>query len=84
MISKYGIANAQRILILSGEGYEGTYSEYTGKRTVRALKSRLTKERCGGDRWARAYISAGPQYKDGTYYDAEGDDIRTVDDSEVD
>lgn len=46
--------NAKEIIILSGEGERGTPEVYTGKRTTRALKSRLTKERCQGDRWAKA------------------------------
>ncbi len=46
------------IYISSGEGELGMYEEYTGKRTVRAIKARLTRERCGGDRWAR--VSVGP------------------------
>jgi hypothetical protein len=45
-----------RIFIVSGEGDGGTYHRelYTGKRTQRAIKARLTRERCGGDRWACA------------------------------
>jgi len=42
------------IRIVSGEGDVGGAEAYTGKRTIRALKSRLTRERCHGDRWARA------------------------------
>ena len=42
------------IRIVSGEGAVGGSEVYNGKRTVRALKSRLTRERCNGDRWARA------------------------------
>lgn len=42
------------IRIVSGEGAVGSSDVYTGKRTIRALKSRLTRERCNGDRWARA------------------------------
>jgi|688.fasta_scaffold1925718_2 hypothetical protein len=41
------------LYIVSGEGDLGTTELYTGKRTVRAIKARLTRERCGGDRWAR-------------------------------
>lgn len=44
------------IHIVSGEGEEGTVEVYAGKRTARAIKMRLTRERCGGDRWARAVI----------------------------
>lgn len=42
-----------RLAIVSGEGESGTREEYTGKRTARAIRARLTRERCGGDRWAR-------------------------------
>ena len=49
-----------KITILSGEGELGARELYTGKHTDRALKSRLTKERCSGDRWAKAeYHPAG-------------------------
>lgn len=44
------------IHIVSGEGEQGTVEVYTGKRTERAIKMRLTRERCNGDRWARAMI----------------------------
>jgi hypothetical protein len=43
-----------KITIFSGGGERGTRELYTGKHTDRALKSRLTKERCSGDRWAKA------------------------------
>jgi hypothetical protein len=42
------------IHIISGEGEIGTRKVYTGKRTERAIKARLTRERCHGDRWAWA------------------------------
>jgi hypothetical protein len=44
-----------QIIIVSGEG-EGTEDEelYHGKGSFRALKMRLKKESCGGDRWAKA------------------------------
>lgn len=45
----------RRIEIWSGEGNgPGTREEYTGKRTARALRARLTRERVQGERWARA------------------------------
>ena len=48
---------AGTIRIVSGEGTgEGIVEPYTGKRTIRAIKMRLTKERCGGDRWAKALV----------------------------
>jgi hypothetical protein len=41
------------IQIVSGEGVgEGVIETYSGARTLRALRTRLTKERRGGDRWA--------------------------------
>jgi hypothetical protein len=46
------IKSAEEIEIVSGEGEQGTVEDYEGKRTIRAIKARLTKERCGGDRWA--------------------------------
>lgn len=45
-----------KIRIISGEGIEGTIKPYSGARTLRGIKARLTHERCGGDRWARAEI----------------------------
>ena len=51
------IKQAQTILIFSGEGSRGTFTTFTGKKSIRAIKSKLTKERCGGDRWAKVYIS---------------------------
>ena len=52
------------IRIVSGEGAVGGSDVYTGKRTVRALKSRLTRERCNGDRWARAEALVHPETDD--------------------
>lgn len=46
----------KRIAIFAGEGDCGSWSEYTGARTEKAIKTKLTKERCHGDRWAYAYI----------------------------
>lgn len=43
-----------QIQIISGEGENGTAEIYTGKRTMLAIKRRLTKERCKGQRWAKA------------------------------
>jgi hypothetical protein len=54
------IEQAASIHIVSGEGDgPGTVEVYTGKRTIRAIKMRLTRERCGGDRWARAEYLRG-------------------------
>lgn len=39
--------------IVSGEGTgEGTIEAYKGKLTCRAIRTRLNREREGGDRWA--------------------------------
>ena len=48
------------IRVHSGEGYGPGHAEiFTGKRTARALKARLTKERAGGDRWAHLTLETG-------------------------
>ena len=46
-------ASNGNLKIVSGEGENGTTEDYKGAQTVRAIKARLTKERCGDDRWAR-------------------------------
>ena len=53
------IATGKPLEIVSGEGENGTAEEYTGAKTVRAIKARLTRERCGGDRWARVDTADG-------------------------
>ena len=51
------VMRADTIEIVSGEGSgTGTSETYAGKRTVRAIRSRLTRERCKGDRWAFAEV----------------------------
>jgi hypothetical protein len=46
-----------KVEIISGEGLgPGTIETHTGARTMRAIKMRLTKERCDGDRWAKARV----------------------------
>ena len=55
------LASSITIRIVSGEGAVGTAEAYTGKRSVRALKARLTRERCNGDRWARAEVLVSPE-----------------------
>ena len=42
--------------ILSGEGEFGTWERVVA--TARGIKRRLAKERCGGDRFARAFTVA--------------------------
>jgi hypothetical protein len=56
------------IKIVSGEGIHGRVEIYNGKKTVRALRMRLTKERAGGDRWARAEVWVDGEL---TQHDAE-------------
>ncbi len=44
-----------RVVIISGEGTGPEAVEpHTGAPTMRAIRARLTRERCGGDRWAHA------------------------------
>lgn len=50
------IHEGNRIAIVSGEGSVGAVETYHGARTMRAIKERLTKERCGGARWAKAKV----------------------------
>ena len=47
---------AGQIAIISGEGEKGTVGLYDGRRTANAIARRLTKERCDGERFARAVI----------------------------
>ena len=54
------------ILIFSGEGDEGTWERYEGSRTPKSIRSRLSRERAGGDRWASAWIEA-PGMEDAGY-----------------
>lgn len=44
------------MLIYSGEGDSGTFERYFGARSPKAIRSKLSRERCGGDRWASAWI----------------------------
>ena len=47
----------KEIIIISGEDDgPGTEVIYRGKRTQKAIKTRITKEKCHGDRWATAII----------------------------
>ena len=47
-----------KIYITSGEGEMGTTEEYNGALTVKALKARVTRERCGGDRWVKVSVGS--------------------------
>lgn len=53
------IATGKPLQIVSGEGENGTAENYTGAKTVRAIKARLTRERCGCARWARVDTADG-------------------------
>ncbi len=70
------------IKILSGEGDYGNFEVYTGKRRPRAIKMRLTRERCGGDRWARALVYShtvhGAGFSKDIYYDVETGDAKSL------
>ena len=51
-----------QVVIISGEGEgPGAIEPHTGAPTLRAIRVRLTRERCGGDRWAHAiaYVAEG-------------------------
>ncbi|OPY01468.1 MAG: hypothetical protein A4E60_01705 [Syntrophorhabdus sp. PtaB.Bin047] len=69
------------IIIISGEGDNGTVEAYRGKDSPYAIKRRLTKERCEGDRWARAYRfdHHGDALSDdvGVYVEIDGEDYVT-------
>ena len=56
MINIQSLIDSNNIQIISGEGEVGTTDKYTGKRSLLAIKRRLTKERCHGDRWAKAVV----------------------------
>ena len=59
-----------RVVIISGEGEVGVIEPHTGRPTKRAVMGRIKRERCGGDRWAKAIA-----YVDGN----EGFDVETGD-----
>lgn len=59
MINITALITAAPLRIVSGEGAHGTVEPYTGTRTERAIKMRLTRERCDGQRWARAEAQHG-------------------------
>ncbi|KKN30585.1 hypothetical protein LCGC14_0832490 [marine sediment metagenome] len=55
------------VQIVSGEGAgEGRIEPHTGRATARAIRARLTRERCNGDRWAHVVID-GERVYDGPY-----------------
>lgn len=50
------VSASAEIRIISGEGDVGTTEQYTGARTVSAIQTRMSRERCGGQRWVRAVV----------------------------
>jgi hypothetical protein len=71
------------IVILSGEGEQGNFEKYTGSRTIRAIKQRLTKERCNGDRWASVYIYNYTNDLGDVYQDMETGEQRHIDEDNI-
>ena len=64
-------------MILSGEGTgEGTL-ERTNPMTETGIKRRLTRERCGGDRWANAYYRSARNYRSVKKYSGVWIDVET-------
>ena len=62
-----------QIIIISGEGEIGAMTTYEGARTLQAIRQRLAKERCHGDRWARAVIVDGyDEWKQPQYVNLDG------------
>lgn len=50
------IAAGWPVQIVSGEGEYGTPEQYHGNGAISSIRARLTRERCNGDRWARAVM----------------------------
>ena len=72
------------IVILSGEGEGGTFEHYTGKRAPQAIKTKLTRERCHGDRWAKAYIYLHESETGCVYVNLEDTrDMREIDEDDI-
>ena len=73
------------IVIISGEGSgPGTIERYEGAKTAKALRNRLSRERCHGDRWADAWVCLAVEPDPvagvsmwGTYYQL-GRDMETI------
>jgi len=78
----------ENAIVLSGEGLRGTFERHTGRPTLRAINRRLNRERCSGDRWAKAFIPAGSNYAPDTYIEIDangyGVDYRCIPESAVD
>jgi hypothetical protein len=49
------------VIVMSGEGLgPGMIERYFGARTDKAIRSKLSRERAGGDRWAEVWIETRP------------------------
>ena len=68
------MASKREYMVLSGEGTgEGTWAR-TNPMTDIGIKRRLTRERCGGDRWARAFY----RFASTLWYDVESGEARHI------
>lgn len=50
------LIETNEVQIVSGQGDMGQVEIYNGKKTMRAIKMRLTKESFGGSCWAKAKV----------------------------
>jgi hypothetical protein len=58
-VMKYIDNKSNDIVLVSGAGAGGGESKkYTGKRTIRAIRAKITRETDHGDRWAYALVFA--------------------------
>jgi hypothetical protein len=69
------IIETNPIYIVSGEGETGAAVLYTGKRTMRAIKMRLNRERCNGDRWSKAKVYSHTSDLGDVFVDVETGDM---------
>lgn len=85
MINKVLAKNQGNIVILSGEvGRNGTFESFRGTRSELAINRRLAKERCNGDRWARAYIFLHENEGGKVYIDLhDTSDMRHIKDDDI-
>lgn len=74
---------SKNIIILSGEGKEGTFEKYDGARTIKAIKIRLKEEKCNGDRWARIYIYNYTNDLGDVYQDMETGEQQHIDEEDI-
>ena len=76
----------RKIIIQSGKGTTGSYELYAGKQSDHAIKLHLSRERAGGDRWARAWEYTHESEFGPVYVRMFGDhwEARHIDDDVVD